>query len=166
MRLAWVCPYLPWPANSGGRIRIHSLASGIGDAELHLLCYLAPDDTEETATAPWPEAPWRSRVWFAPNVHRARQEPFIPSQAARLPQELVAQLFALHEQAPLDAVIVEYCYTAGGTRRAGRLRYAVEWAAWRRYQRRIWQRAAAVAVVAEADARQVAPHLIERVIRK
>ncbi len=192
MRLAWVCPYLPWPANSGGRIRIHRLASGIGAAELHLLCYLAPDDMEETATAGWPGSPWHSRAWFAPDVRRARQEPFVPSQAARLPQELVARLFALHDQAPLDAVIVEHCYAAGGlalpdgvplivdehnieadyygrlvfNRSAElgpqplrqRLRYAVEWAAWRRFQRRIWQRAAAVAVVAEADARQVAPY--------
>lgn len=197
MRLAWVCPYLPWPPNSGGRIRIHELAARIGPVELHLLCYLAPDDRVETAQAEWPGAPWSSRSWFAPDVQRARQEPLIPSQAARLPQSLGARLGELHAQAPLAAVIAEHCYSVGGLtlppgvpllvdehnieadyyRRVAlgrtqalagqplrqRLGYAVEWAAWTHYQRRVWRRAAAVTVVAEADAHKVGRRTAARV---
>lgn len=178
LRLAWICPYFPWPLNSGGRLRIHHLASGLAGHELLLFAYPSPDDAFPDAgqlAAPAP-FPWSQRRCFAADDWRRFDEPGLPSSATRTPSALNEALQSAHAQRPLDAVIIEHSYTAGGlcppkgvplilnehnieseyhrlrALRTRSLRLGIEYLAWRRFERRTWSRMAAVTAVSAADA--------------
>lgn len=180
-RIAWVCPYLPWPQNSGGRLRIHHLASGLGDDELLLFAFPSPDDphpSEIDLSQAMP--PWAQRRLFAADDQRQNHELFIPSSATRTPESLNQALAAAHAERSLDAIIIEHCYAAGGlrwpagvpvllaehniesdyhrqlARQSGSLRLAIEYLGWRRFERSVWRRVDGVAVVCAQDARAIA----------
>lgn len=181
LRLAWICPYFPWPLNSGGRLRIHHLASGLADHELLLFAYPSPDDAFPDAdqlAAPAP-FPWSQRQCFQPDDWRRYDEPGLPSSATRTPSALNEALQSSHAQRPFDAVIIEHSYTAGGLRpppgvplilnehnieseyhrlralRARSLRLGIEYLAWSRFERRTWSRMTAVTAVSAADAAMI-----------
>src|SRR5688500_19046088 len=114
MRIAWVSPYVPEPADSGGRIRIARLAAALAASnELHLYARICADDFAwlDTAEAkpfgPWSSVnlrPWvpveRSRLWEAPEWVR---------QFPRAIGRLIAEH---HRTRPFDALVVTHCYAA------------------------------------------------------
>lgn len=174
MRIAWLCPYLPTPENSGGRIRITNLARALAGEELHLYVRFAEDDPEPAAVREL--APWRM-------VHgeRSKWPRGQPLLDPRLPfsfPEGVRQLLAEHDaRQPYDAVVVEHCYSGAAVpsmRRAAVilsehnvesdyylheirrrpldvLSGSLEYARWLRFERRMWRRADAITVVNERD---------------
>jgi glycosyltransferase involved in cell wall biosynthesis len=172
-RIAWICPYLPAPENSGGRIRIAKLARTFSSDELHLYARLAPDDPDVPADG---LIPWQS-------IHAERAAPprwptwVVPQVALSFPQEVKAALHAHDRDRPFDAVIVEHCYSGHALpsfsravvvlsehnveseywRRAIRarpksaLRNTLEYWRWRRFELAMWKRADAITVVSEGD---------------
>lgn len=179
-RIGWVCPYLPWPQNSGGRLRIHHLARGLAGDELLLFAFPAPDDPDpRTLDQDETRFPWTACHLFQADELRKHRELFIPASATRTPPGLGQALAAAHAERPLDAVIIEHCYAAGGLvwpagvpalldehniesdyhrRRAQESRdprLAIEYLGWRRFERAVWQRVAGVSVVCAEDARVV-----------
>lgn len=180
-RIGWVCPYLPWPQNSGGRLRIHHLARGLASDELLLFAFPSPDDPDPRTVAQDDRRfPWAACHLFQADEQRQNRELFTPASATRTPAELNQALLAAHAERPLDAVIIEHCYAAGGltwpagvpalldehniesdyhrqrAEQARSPRLAIEYLGWRRFERRVWQRVSGVAVVCEKDARAVA----------
>ena len=174
MRIAWVCPYLPAPENSGGRIRIANMARAFADDELHLYLRLASDDPDAKACLGL--APWRS-------IHGQRAkfprlpELVIPALPLSFPSQ-VKRLLAEHDrEEPFDAVILEHCYSAHAlpdfrraplilcehnveseywlremrSRPRRALKNGVTYLRWRRFEAAVWQKADAIAVVSELD---------------
>jgi polysaccharide biosynthesis protein PslH len=178
MRIAWVCPYLPAPENSGGRIRIANMARAFGDDELHLYLRLASDDPDAKACVGL--SPWRS-------IHGRRAkfpripELVVPAVPLSFPPQ-VKRLLAEHDRVePFDAVILEHCYSAHAlpdfrraalilcehnveseywlremrSRPKGALKNGVTYLRWRRFESAVWQKADAIAVVSEIDRMRV-----------
>ena len=174
MRIAWVCPYLPAPENSGGRIRIANMARAFGDDELHLYLRLASDDPDAGVCTGL--SPWRS-------IHGGRAKfPLLPELVVpALPLSFpswIKRLLAKHDREdPFDAVILEHCYSAHALpefRRAAlilcehnveseywlremrsmpkrALKNGFSYLRWRRFEAAVWQKADAIAVVSEVD---------------
>ena len=174
MRIAWVCPYLPAPENSGGRIRLANMVRAFGDEELHLYLRLASDDPDAKACVGL--APWRS-------IHGRRAkfprlpELMVPALPRSFPPQ-IKRLLADHDrEEPFDAVILEHCYSAHALpdfRRAAMIlcEHNVESEYWLREMRSrpkgalktespiyvaslratVWQKADAIAVVASSIA--------------
>jgi polysaccharide biosynthesis protein PslH len=174
MRIAWVCPYLPWPENSGGRIRIAQISRAFPDSELHLYVRSADDDPDLGQLGKL--EPWRS-------IHAERSRwparaPFgMPALPLSFPAKLMRLLGAHDVGDPFDAVIIEHSYSAHGLprfRKAAALlsehniesqywlhairsqprfafRHALEYLRWRRYESQVWRRTDAISVVSEAD---------------
>jgi polysaccharide biosynthesis protein PslH len=174
MRIAWVCPYLPAPENSGGRIRIAHMARAFAEHELHLYVRLAPDDPGEDGYRAL--SPWRS-------IHAGRAknprlpELVVPALSLSFPGR-VKRLLGEHDRAaPFDAVILEHCYSAHGLpafRRAPlilsehniesqywlrelrsgpfrALKHGMRYLRWRRFETELWKRVDAITVVSEGD---------------
>lgn len=176
MRVAWLTPYLPFPENTGGRIRIAGLARGVARrAELSLFSCLSQHDRgadlPKSAFGPW------SHVHTAGRVESLGPLSFKPGAARRMPPELSRALVEADAKAPFDAVVVEHCYAIEALpalKRAALLldehniesdyygraarrapHKLLEYWSWRRYERAAWRRADQVVTVSERDARVV-----------
>jgi len=182
MRVAWLTPYLPFPENTGGRIRIARLARGLAPhANLSLFSCLSQHDALTTLPSPAELGPW-SEVYTAPRVESLGPFSLKPDPARRMPPELARELAAADAREPFDAVVVEHCYAIEAlpslrraaivvaehniesqyyARAAKRAPHKlVEYWSWRRYERAVWGRAHQVVTVSEQDAhviRQAAP---------
>src|SRR5262245_50161826 len=102
MRVAWLTPYLPYPENTGGRIRIARLARGFeGRAELSLFSCLAQHDAPGNVprTADFP--PW-SYVTAVPRRKSHGLFSLKPGPALHMPPELGRALSAADAEAPFD----------------------------------------------------------------
>ncbi|MDD9941941.1 MAG: glycosyltransferase family 4 protein [Myxococcales bacterium] len=110
MRLAVFCPYLPAPADSGGRIRITRLLSRV--AEAHELCLFAKANRGEALAA---EACPELEMFAERTVAGGQLE-----LSARLrepervisgtPQRLGDAVLAAHARHPFDGAIVEHAH--------------------------------------------------------
>lgn len=173
MRVAWLTPYLPFPENTGGRIRIARLAQGLqGRAELSLFSCLSQHDPQASVPSGAFD-PWQ-RVHTQGRVESLGLLSVKPDPARRMPSELSQALCDADAQAPFDAVVVEHCYAMAALpplrravvvldehniesdyyRRAARLapHKLLEYWSWRRYERAAWRRADQVVTVSERDA--------------
>lgn len=179
LRVAWLTHYVPAPENTGGRIRVARLARALaarGDVELDLYARVARHD--EGAPAPGelarPAGPWARVEALAPTRWQTGGAPWLPPPARAMPRELARRLLAAHARAPYDAVVASHCFAARGLGREPALvvdEHNVESdLAWQegggaralyralsmaRFERSVWRRAAAVAVVREDDAVRV-----------
>lgn len=180
MRIAWLCPYLPAPENSGGRIRISNLARALADHELHLYLRVAEDDPPLASITPEHYPPWRT-IHAAPPRWPRKAPPLTPKVSVSFPPEL-KQLLAEHDrEQPFDAVVLEHCYSAHELPRlqhaavllsehnvesdyslyAARthprlaVRNLIEHVRWRRFERASWREADVVTVVTERDRERV-----------
>ena len=176
MRVAWLTPYLPFPENTGGRIRIARLATGLANrAELSLFSCVSQHDRDVTLSGPAFE-PW-SHVHTVPRVESLGMLRMKPDPARRMPTELGRALAEQDAKAPFDAVVVEHCYAIEvlpALRRAAVVldehniesdyyrraaarapHKLLEYWSWRRYERAAWRRADQVVTVSERDAQVV-----------
>lgn len=109
MRIAWVCPYVPAPDNTGGRIRIRRLADALSSHDIELFCRVTPDDPDPSSLDSRLDGPW-SRVF-------AQREPGIvrgwpaPRLARAFPAEVRLALEAADRVCPFDVVVAEHCYS-------------------------------------------------------
>jgi polysaccharide biosynthesis protein PslH len=115
MRIAWLTPYFPAPEDTGGRIRIASLARGFSapEDERHLYSRRAPDDLANGAGRPGAAvAPWTSiQTWTDGPAPRLVWPSLLPGFARRFPPGLTQALARDHARRPFDAVVVEHCLT-------------------------------------------------------
>lgn len=179
MRIAWITPYLPEPANSGGRIRISAFARALAAEELVLFARCSHNDPvprDGQSVGPFVRT-------FARPAHprEFRVLPKIPSVVRTFPEVLSHMIAEEHRQNPWDVVIVEHCYAYVGLPslpgacvvlnehnieseywRRRLLRKAVElpenihqYAIWRRYERNSWRSVDAVTVVSQRDSEAV-----------
>lgn len=81
MRLLFVCPFVPWPLVSGGKIRtFHLIREASAHAQIHLRVVREPDANPgaEEALAPWCASlrffersrPSRAKRWLLPKLER------------------------------------------------------------------------------------------------
>jgi glycosyltransferase involved in cell wall biosynthesis len=174
MRIAWLSPYLPAPEDSGGRIRIANLARALAGEELHLYLRFSEDDPEQSTITEL--APWRKIHGVLSRWPRFKS-PLMPGVPLSFPPE-VKRLLAEHDaQQAFDAVVLEHCYSAHALPRLQRaavilsehnvesdyylyamrsqprqaLGNLLEYARWRRFERRTWLQADAITVVNERD---------------
>ncbi len=173
---ALVAPYLPAPANTGGRIRIHRLArglAGVGRVDLYARFWpveIAPEAGEvASALSVYARRELHDRGAFAGVLG-------ITSRRAReaAPRALCEALARQHRATPYDAVVACHSYgalAALGLRGAALVvdehniesRYAravtpdarVEAARLQRWERRVWRRADLVTAVSDDDAREI-----------
>jgi len=112
VRVAVFAPYLPAPATSGGRIRIHRLARALAElAELELFAAASPAEIEregaQAALEPYAArhvAP--ARLTFLPALGR----PARVRNAA--PHALVAAFRRAHAGRRFDVLVAEHCHAA------------------------------------------------------
>jgi glycosyltransferase involved in cell wall biosynthesis len=181
VRVAVFAPYLPAPATTGGRIRIHRLAQALADvAELELFAVADPNELEKE-TARSALEPYAAR-----HVAAARFTS-LPAlrRAARVrnaaPPALAAAFRRAHASRSFDVLVAEHChaaaialeapgvplvvdehnveseYVAERDRARGPLGY------WKRrevallegWEQRIWRTAREVVCVSQADAERV-----------
>lgn len=176
MRIAWMTPFVPWPENSGGRIRIANFARSLSEHSLHLFSALNTDDVVSEIPQCW--APW-SEVRLFP---RRNVRPFLfaplPFRVRAYPAELWSTICRIHESEPWNAVVVEHCYSGRDVHALngatiilnehnvesaywGRQLESPHWTVlkslqlrriWRRYERSVWQAVDYVSAVSESDA--------------
>ncbi len=110
MRLAMICPYLPAPPISGGRIRIHRLASELaGQHEVVLFAKTPPRQLKN------PDA--QASLAIYSKAYTARQDllrfqpPVLPNRVVRS-KKLLRALRTEHARAPFDLAIVEHSHAA------------------------------------------------------
>jgi polysaccharide biosynthesis protein PslH len=180
LRVALFAPYLPAPAATGGRIRIHRLATALAElAEVELFAAAASDelraDHVQTALACY------TGVHVAPSRFDSLPGGLRPARVrAGAPAALAAKFRGVHQERPFDLIVAEHSHTT-----APALELAVplvldehniesdyllareqargkpgfwlrrEVAALRRWERRAWRRATEVVCVSSSDAEQV-----------
>ncbi|MET0389855.1 MAG: glycosyltransferase [Polyangiales bacterium] len=120
MRVALFAPYLPAPAFTGGRIRIHELARALSrSAELHLFAQ-APLREVKAADAREALGVYASVEVVQPHVSWPRIWGRTPVRVRRaVPRALATGFAAQHARAPFDLIVVEHCHAAAVARRAG-----------------------------------------------
>lgn len=177
MRIAWLCPYLPAPANSGGRIRITELARPLSKHDLVLFCSLGNDDDEPGLLPPQALAHFQT-------VHSDRERTVFwslrtPGLPRAFPRSLHKRLIEEDRRAPFDLAIAEHCYATYRLPRLSRAplllnEHNIEsdywlgefwkkrapnrlphFVRWRAFERKSWKRADAVTAVSERDARRI-----------
>lgn len=177
MRIAWICPYLPAPTNTGGRIRIAQIARSLAHHDLSLYARLAPDDVNPDELPADALRTWR-RVRSAP-AKRVSLTVKTPQLAKSFDPALRRLIARDDEREPFDLVIVEHCYAMHDLPkfqrapvvlnehnvesdywfrellRTGNPRRLVEYARWRAYERSCWNIADAITAVSKADARRI-----------
>jgi glycosyltransferase involved in cell wall biosynthesis len=180
LRVAVFAPYLPAPAATGGRIRIHRLATALSElAQVELFAAAASDelraDRVQSALACY------AGVHVAPSRFDSLPGAFRPARVrSGAPRALAAKFRRAHEERRFDVIVAEHSHTA-----APALELAVplvldehniesdyllarehargkpnfwlrrEIAALRRWERRAWRRATEVVCVSSSDAEQV-----------
>jgi len=181
-RIALFAPYLPAPAFSGGRIRIHRLAQGL--AELGELVLFAQAGTAEARAARGASELEPYRGCFVAKARPALPGLFTASRAARGMPAALGRAFAReHAERPFALAVVEHSHAAryalgagipvlldehnveSAYRRAavdargGLVRAALgrrDAALLAHWERRVWQAADRVVCVTEDDARAIA----------
>jgi glycosyltransferase involved in cell wall biosynthesis len=173
MRVAWLTPYLPFPENTGGRIRVAQLSRALASqAELSLFSSLSSHDLRDDTHPPRFE-PWQE-IFTAPFVEATSPFGLKPLPARRMPPKLTSLLVDAHERRPFDAVVVEHCYAMAALPPAlgkaavvldehniesdyfrGSARRLLPLWSWRRFERAAWRRADRVVTVCESDAEVV-----------
>jgi glycosyltransferase involved in cell wall biosynthesis len=185
LRIAFVTPYLPSPANTGGRIRMYQLAQALAStAEVELFSCGGVREGRQNAA--------RDELKIYRSTHVRNSDlgavlPWLHPTRVRkaCPARLARDLAKAHRRAPFDAVVVEHSYataTAKAVRdvplvldehniesnyyaeyyaaeaktSAGRVRRQVELL--RAWERRAWASAALVTCVADDDAKSIAEH--------
>lgn len=173
--LALITPYLPAPANTGGRIRMHRLARAL--AQVATVDLFARVFAVELTPDIGPALASYRDVYLRgadPGTLRLIRESRRVREAA--PLGLALDLRRAHARRPYDAVIACHCY-AGATAKAIDVprvldehniesRYARrmspgdgrEHARLERWERAMWQDAALVTAVTEADAAMIRGH--------
>ena len=182
LRLAWVSPYLPEPATTGGSIRQQELARALSaSADVHLFARgelweiprLASDELSLFSSK------WLGRDYLPAGPFRSN----CPSRRVRngSPRALYAALLSAHRQRAFDAVVVAHSWAAHGAAELGvpwlldahniEARYFADLARSRgiegranseellfleTFERRAWTDAGAVTCVSEGDAREIA----------
>jgi glycosyltransferase involved in cell wall biosynthesis len=176
-RIAWITPYLPFPENGGGRIRIARLAAGLArHADVSLFSRIASDDRIEDAQLLASEPQWARVVTAKPG---RRGSLLVPSSAQSQPGTLLAE--ALSAKEPFAALLFSHAYAAGAlprhlptpllfeeqniesdyfakairTEPKKVVRHSLDFARMRRLERRLWRRSKLVCVVREEDAQIV-----------
>jgi glycosyltransferase involved in cell wall biosynthesis len=110
MRIALFAPYLPAPAHSGGRIRIHRLALALGAlGEIELFAYAGRRELAEAGDRP--ELALYSRTCVAPSAF-VGPPLCTPMRVRRMPGALLEAFRARHASVPFDVAVVEHCYAA------------------------------------------------------
>jgi glycosyltransferase involved in cell wall biosynthesis len=187
MRIAWVSPYLPEPASSGGAIRQQRLAAALAErAELHLF---ARGELWERPRMRSRELGFFTSVWLGRDYDprgalRALYEPALPKRVRRgSPACLWRAIAKAHARAPFDGVVVSHSWAALGAQALGlpwlldehnvesrffadvsrsngqrAERVSSERASFERWERRAWGEARALTCVSDEDAALVAPH--------
>lgn len=178
-RIAWVVPYLPAPATSGGAIRILQLARAASEQfELHLFCR---GELWERGRLNDPNLRCFSSVWMGRD-YLPKRAPELPRKVRRgSPARLYRHIAALHRQSPFAGLVLEHCWGAHGAFELGiptlldehnvESRYLQSWfaargeqgedvdaevAAMRRWERDAWPQATKVTCVSEDDAEEIA----------
>jgi len=177
MRIAWICPYLPAPTNTGGRIRIAQIARNFTDHDLTLYARLAPDDCKPTDLPPEALGTW-GRIRSAP-ARKVKLTLRTPQLAKSFDPSLKQLLSDDDDREPFDLVVVEHCYSMHElpkfrrakvvlnehnvesdywlreVLRTGNPKNLVEYARWRAYERACWKAADAITAVSKADAQRI-----------
>jgi glycosyltransferase involved in cell wall biosynthesis len=124
MRIAWVTPYLPEPATSGGAIRQQRLAKAVAKlAELHLFARADPWERHRVNS---PELGFFATRWlgrdYLPRWLRPSQQSRIADQTLSQrvhrgsPVSLWRAVRSAHSRLPFDGVIVSHSWSALGAR--------------------------------------------------
>ncbi|HET9934563.1 MAG TPA: glycosyltransferase family 4 protein [Polyangiaceae bacterium] len=182
MNIALLCPYLPAPAHSGGRIRIHRLAAALARlGEVSLFASAGQSDLDQHRNDPGLSLFTRTHLahtafsWLSSNG--------VPARVRRCAStSLKHALLRSHAERPFSVVVVEHAQAASlacdlgvpwvldehnveseylreRLRAQGRLVEVVarrEIAALQRWEQRCWRAATRVTCVSEADAAEIA----------
>jgi polysaccharide biosynthesis protein PslH len=180
LRIAVLAPYLPAPAATGGRIRIHRLANALAEiAEVEL--FAAADHASLQKEDAKQALGCYARVHVARSSFESVPGPFRPARVrAGSPRALSRALRRAHQQHRFDVLVSEHSHAA-----APALRLSVPWvldehnveseyllareqargqagfwlrrevAAMQNWERLAWRRATEVVCVSSADAEQV-----------
>ena len=112
LRIAVLAPYLPAPAATGGRIRIHRLAKAlaeIGEVEL----FAAADSASLQAEGAEPALGCYARVHSARSSFESVPGPFRPARVrAGSPRALSRELRRAHQQRRFDVLVSEHSHAA------------------------------------------------------
>ncbi len=187
MRIAWVTPYLPEPAASGGAIRQQRLAAALAKhAQLHLFARgelwerprVRSSELDFFATC------WLGRDYRLPFSPRGPQDPSLPRRVRRgSPSRLWRAIAEAHARAPFHGVVVSHSWAALGARASGlpwlldehnvesrffadqarssgqqAARLGNDFASLERWERQAWRDASALTCVSSEDAAIVLPH--------
>lgn len=178
-RIAWVVPYLPAPATSGGAIRILQLARAASEQfELHLFCR---GELWERGRLNDPHLRCFSSVWMGRD-YWPLSAPGLPHKVHRgSPSSIYNRIKSLHRQSRFDGMVVEHCWGARGAFELGiptlldehniESRYLASWfasrgeqgdevtdevRAMRRWERDVWPQPKILTCVSEDDADEMA----------
>ncbi|MCU0687386.1 MAG: glycosyltransferase family 4 protein [Polyangiaceae bacterium] len=182
MRTALVCPYLPWPTNSGGRIRIAAFARALaGLGELSLFAKGTPRELAAGEGGAELGLFGERQVATDPLASLGLLEGTVRLRRSG-PAALGRKLAEAHARTPFDLVVVEHAHAAGPARAlkgvpllldehniesrywreraeaAGPLRARLarpEVAALRRWEQTLWALADEVACVSDDDADEI-----------
>lgn len=127
MRIAWISPYLPEPATSGGPIRQQRLAQALAEqAELHLFARGEPWERRRMHA---PELSMFSTRWLGRDYLPRWMKPLHPSEQASesqsrrvtrgSPRALWRAVRAAHQRASFDGIVVSHCWAALGAHELG-----------------------------------------------
>jgi glycosyltransferase involved in cell wall biosynthesis len=180
LRVALFAPYLPAPAATGGRIRIHRLATALAEiAQVELFAAAVADelraDRAQSALSCY------ASVHVAPSRFDSLPGALRPARVrAGAPSALAAKFRRAHQKRRFDVIVAEHSHTAAPAleldlplvldehnvesdyllareQARGKPGFFLrrEIAALRRWERRAWRRATEVVCVSSADADQV-----------
>lgn len=116
MRVAWICPFLPWPPTSGGRLRVTRLAEGVAalatsGMHISLFAVRGPSDVAPVDDPPQEDPaarrPWSERHTFA-SARRRRRDLLLPYAVRARPAALAPSLAAAHARARFDVAVVSH----------------------------------------------------------
>jgi glycosyltransferase involved in cell wall biosynthesis len=185
MHIALVTPYLPWPADTGGRVRTARFVRSLARlGEIQLFSVVAPEDRESEA-----QLAGRGLEPFYRVVTHAEQDPGRatpregPERSRRFPDALVRALAASHRARRFDVVVLAHCHCGralaalegkapvvldehdveshvqqqllAGAHAASLPGRLIELWRWRRFEQAVWTRVDAITVVRADDAARI-----------
>ncbi|MEI9942363.1 MAG: glycosyltransferase family 4 protein [Pseudomonadota bacterium] len=187
MRIAWVTPYLPEPAASGGAIRQQRLAAALAqNAQVHLFARgeLWERPRMRSRELDFFASCWLGRDYDLRGAARALDGPALPMRVRRgSPGSLWRAIARAHARAPFQGVVVSHSWAALGARALGlpwlldehnvesrffadlsrssggiTRRSANDLISLERWERETWREASALTCVSDEDAAFVTPH--------